>query len=82
MIYLLKEKKGLQLLIFKKKIVEKKQTLIDMKYLKIKAVIFKIDKRNFFARIQNIEMYSTHNKGRPVIGERLIKIIKTKFKNT
>ena len=43
MIYFLKEKKGLQVLIFKKKNVEKKKTLIDMKYLKIKAVIFKID---------------------------------------
>ena len=39
-----KGKKGLQLLILKKKKNgEKKQTLIDMKYLKIKAVIFKID---------------------------------------
>ena len=35
-----------------------------------------------FLKINNTEMYSTYNEGKPVVAERFIRILKTKFLNT
>ena len=49
----------------------------QIKYGKIKAMNFIIDQWNHFNI--DIEMYSTHNEGKSVLAERLIRILKNKI---
>ena len=42
---------------------------------------FAIDKMNSWLQDNNIEMYSTHNEGKSLLAERIIRILKTKIFN-
>ena len=42
---------------------------------------FAIDKMNSWLQDNNIEMHSTHNEGKSLVAERIIRILKTKIFN-
>ena len=42
---------------------------------------FAIDKMNSWLQDNNTEMYSTHNEGKSLLAERIIRILKTKIFN-
>ena len=79
-LFLKKVKKELVLLMHLKKIISRERkpnkTWVDQ------GREFYNNTFKDFLKINNTEMYSTYNEGKPVVAERFIRILKTKFLNT
>ena len=73
----LKIKEGLVLLMHFKKYSQKEKNQIKHGFIKV--VNFCNNSFKDFLKINNIEMYSTYNEGKPVVAERVIRTQKNKI---